>query len=132
VLVSPLSGWQCGTIAQNGTAGAAKAGLRRALSIPASAKDAPLNAATLALNDALRAQTGAQINVANALWIDRKFQFVPAFSQTCNTYFGAKASTLDFQSPSAVQGVNDWVSKETRGKITDLLQPGDLKATSFA
>ena len=126
VLVSPLSLWQCGAMAQLGAGGAAKSGLRRALMIPAQAQDAQLNAANLALGSALKAQNGLTHNVANELSAGQKFPLVAGFTQQCQQSFGAEAANVDFADAATVQHINDWFLTKTGGKITDVVQEGDL------
>lgn len=71
---------------------------------------------------------GYQLSVANALWGQKGFGFKPEYLRTVKTYYGAGLSELDFAAnPEAARKViNDWVEKETRERIKDLLAKGTI------
>jgi serpin B len=68
-----------------------------------------------------------ELEVANALWPREGFPFHNSyFNQVAADYHGY-AQPLDYRQPDeAAQIVNDWVSGQTRGKITDLIDPSNL------
>jgi serine protease inhibitor len=45
----------------------------------------------------------------------------PDFLATTQTYFDAHAASLDFASPTAAPTINQWVSDQTNGKITEIV-----------
>jgi serpin B len=71
---------------------------------------------------------GYELSVANALWGQTGFDFLPDFVNVLKTDYGAGLHEVDFQhnSEEARQTINAWVEKETRDKITDLIGPGVL------
>jgi serpin B len=75
---------------------------------------------------------GFQLRVANRLWGQQGYHFMPAFQQTVRTNYGAELAPVDFarRSEEARQTINAWVEKETEEKIKDLIQPGLLDSTT--
>ena len=73
---------------------------------------------------------GYQLSVANALWGQKGYKFLPDFLQLTKKNYGAGLQQVDFagDTEGARQTINDWVAKETKDKIKDLLQPGVLNS----
>jgi serpin B len=71
---------------------------------------------------------GYQLSVANALWGQKGFEFLPAFLRLLRADYGAEMGQVDFAGDveGARNTINKWVEKETRDKIKELLQPGVL------
>ncbi len=89
-----------------------------------------LAAAQGELGRALRGGKGRpyQLTVANALWAQRGFSFLPAFTQATQAHYGAGLHQVDFRgaTEAARQTINRWVENETQQKIQDLLPDGVL------
>ncbi len=66
-----------------------------------------------------------QLRVANSLWGQEKFPFLPGFLDVIARNYGAGVYLVDFTSAenrqAARQTINDWVSEETNDRINDLL-----------
>jgi len=71
-----------------------------------------------------------QLSVANALWGQKGYAFLPDYLKLVKDNYGAGLSELDFQADTegSRKTINTWVEKETRDKIKDLLKPGILTA----
>lgn len=71
---------------------------------------------------------GLEVRIANALWLQRGFAVEKPFTDTIKASYGAGPREVDFKGDgeSARQAINRWVADETKEKIKDLLQPGDL------
>jgi serpin B len=69
-----------------------------------------------------------QLNIANAIWGQEGFEFLPEFLDTLAENYGAGLRTLDFGSDpeEARTTINNWVSEETEEKIKDLIAQGAL------
>ncbi len=69
-----------------------------------------------------------QLSVANALWGQKGFSFLPDFVRTTEVNYGAKLAELNFMaSPDASrQTINAWVEKQTKDKIKKLIPPGAI------
>lgn len=71
---------------------------------------------------------GFELAVANALWAQEGYPFLPACIDLVTKSYHAEARTLDFRNETerARVTINEWVEKQTREKIKDLLEPGVL------
>ena len=70
---------------------------------------------------------GYQLSVANRLWGQKDYGFLPAFLKLSTNNYGAGLEELDFaKTEAARKTVNDWVEKETKRKIKDLIPAGAL------
>jgi len=68
------------------------------------------------------------LNIANALWCEKNFNFLPDFLNTLGQNYGAGVNLLDFinsPEPSRVT-INNWVSNETNDKINNLIPAGAI------
>lgn len=71
-----------------------------------------------------------ELSVANAIWGQEGFEFVPDFLDTLARNYGAGLRLLDFQADaeSARLTINRWVAENTRDRIKDIISPGGLSA----
>ena len=69
-----------------------------------------------------------ELNIANALWIQEGFPFLPAFLQTATNQYQASVGQADFiQDAAAVtQTINNWVAQETQNRILNIVPPGAI------
>lgn len=67
-----------------------------------------------------------QLRIANAIWGQAGYSFRPEFLDTLAENYGSGLQTLDFQrNAEASRGqINNWVSDQTAGRITDLIPAG--------
>src|SRR5580700_9617968 len=108
VFISPLSVFLALGMAENGSAGATRSAMRKALTLP-DLDTAALNASVAALQAELKSRDPAALTIANALWADRRFTLDAEFVKLCTTMFSARASSLDFRDPKAAAEINEWV-----------------------
>ncbi|MFI5160791.1 MAG: serpin family protein [Sphingobacteriales bacterium] len=69
------------------------------------------------------------LKLANSIWYRQSFSVLPQFLQTENSSYLAKVQALDFNDPSSVNTINNWVSNETAGKIPSVIaniKPADM------
>lgn len=73
-----------------------------------------------------------ELSVANRLWGDRAYTFLPAYLETTREAYAAALEPLDFVGAAdASRGIiNRWVEKETKDRIRDLLPPGSIDAST--
>ena len=57
---------------------------------------------------------------ANSLWTN-SFDVKSGFSEEIKKYYSAYLEKLDFSSPTAVEKINNWSSKQTKGKISNIV-----------
>ena len=71
-----------------------------------------------------------QLNIANAVWAQMDFPFLPAYLDLLAHNYGAGIYLADFvnQADRVVEEINRWVSDQTEEKIQDILSPGALDA----
>src|SRR5262249_3914419 len=68
----------------------------------------------------------AQLHVANRLWGQKDYGFLPAFLKLTEDNYNAGLKEVDFISGAeqARKEINTWVEQQTRDKIKELLKPG--------
>ena len=73
-------------------------------------------------------QEPLQLNIANAVWAEQTYPFLPEFLDTIAANYGAGIRLADFvnQFEKVRKEINDWVSEQTQEKIKDLLAEGTL------
>ena len=73
-------------------------------------------------------QEPMQLNIANAVWAEQTFSFLPEFLDTIAVNYGAGVSLADFVNKPNEERVtiNNWVSDQTEDKINDLLPDGSI------
>lgn len=66
-----------------------------------------------------------QLNIANAVWGQRDYPFEMPYLDLLAVNYGCGVRLVDFitEPDSARQRINDWVDRETKGKIKDILPP---------
>jgi serpin B len=71
---------------------------------------------------------GFRLHVANRLWGQQSYEFLPEFLGITRNQYGAELARLDFQNDTeqARQTINGWVEDQTEKKITDLIPSADL------
>jgi serpin B len=73
---------------------------------------------------------GFRLNVANALWGQDDYRFLPEFLDLLAANYGAEMRRLDFRGEKARAAINDWVSQQTEGQIKELVSPDVLDAST--
>ena len=76
-----------------------------------------------------RGESGAyELSVANALWGQKGYGFLPAFLELVATHYGGRLNEVDFvgATETARQTINIWVEKQTNDKIKNLIPKGLL------
>lgn len=81
------------------------------------------------LNTASAHDESTTINIANCVAIDKKFKVKDSFTNIVSSMYDASIENIDFASPKAVNVINGWCDKQTKGmipKIIDKLSSGDV------
>jgi serpin B len=109
----------------NGAAGETREGMAQALGIEALTLE-ELNRANADLRTILQnPEEKVKTNIANSLWADNNALLVEDFVQRNSEFYEATVETLDLADPSAPDTINNWVERETQGKIKDLIEALD-------
>jgi len=75
------------------------------------------------------------LEMANSLWIDKDFDIYDSYVDVVRDTYLADTERLDFTDESdlgAVERINGWAAEKTRGKIPEVLSPGDVNADTMA
>ena len=64
---------------------------------------------------------GCRMNIANSIWVNEKFDVKKSFIDTNRIFFNALVATAPFNNET-LQAINEWCSKNTKGKIKSALQ----------
>lgn len=123
VFISPTSLFMALSMVYNGAEGEAKKEIAQALQIDKMSKD-ELNRANASLLSMLMKQSDEiELSIANSIWLNGRFQFKDEFIQHNEQYFNAEISEIDVLDNNSVKLINDWVSKQTKEKITEIVEP---------
>ncbi len=78
-------------------------------------------------------QTNAiELNIANALWVQEGFPFLPSFLETATNQYQANIGQADFISEASevTDEINNWVAQETQNKIQNIVPPDAINAAT--
>lgn len=113
VCVSPASARELLAMAAAGARGRTAAEIEAAIGEPGPAAGTPA------------AGAGAELEVANAAFVNRGFPLLPSYQNQLAERFGAAALPLDFGDPlPSADAVNRWIADHTAGRIRGLASPG--------
>ena len=80
--------------------------------------------------NALKSVTSGKFLLANSIWYrNQNLSVSKPFLQNNADFFGADAFELDFTDPASVGKINSWISKNTDGNITKMVEkinPSDM------
>lgn len=73
-----------------------------------------------------------ELTSANALWAERNYRFLENYLGNVETYYGGKATNLDFvnNSEGSRVRINDWVEDQTKSRIKDLIPSGAINGST--
>ncbi len=72
------------------------------------------------------------LKIANALWAEKTYPFLPDYIHTAQTYYKANATNLDFknQADNSRVAINTWIEDQTNNMIKDVIQPGEINPST--
>ena len=122
IFMSPLSASMALGMTMNGAAGQTFDEMRTSLGF-GTQPGAEINASYRSLIDLLRGlDRTVDFRIANSIWYRTGFPFEQTFLDESRQFFDAKVSGLNFDAPSAVPTINDWVNQSTNGKIPQIVE----------
>jgi serpin B len=74
------------------------------------------------LDRRLAAHQEVTLDLANGLWLQTGLHLQPAFADINRRYFQAGLNEVNFGDPQSAAAINDWASRQTRGKINQVVQ----------
>jgi serpin B len=68
-----------------------------------------------------------QLLVANSLWPQEKYPFLPGYTEMIGKQYGATVNPLDYEKDpeKARNTINSWIEEKTTGKIKEMIGPAD-------
>lgn len=121
VFVSPSSVAIALAMVYNGAGGETQQAIARSLEVQGMSLP-DLNRANADLKNLLEnADPQVQLAIANSLWARQGVPFKPDFIQRNQQFYQAEVTELNFANPQAVATINNWVSQNTRNKITKIV-----------
>ena len=123
VFLSPLSVAMALAMTYNGAAGATEEAMRATLDL----EGMPVSEVNLAYRELIALLQGldprVRFTLANSIWYRQGFTVEQPFLDATRAHYDARVAALDFRSPDAAQTINAWVSEETQGRITEIVEP---------
>lgn len=71
------------------------------------------------------------LSIANSIWYRDTFSVLQSFLDVNQQYYNAEISELDFNSPQAVDIINNWVANATNQKIEEIIDEIDLNVVMY-
>lgn len=70
---------------------------------------------------------GARVSIANALWVAIGLPVKRSFIDVATSHYSAEVANLDFHNGAAAAArINEWVNRETKGRIPTLIEADSL------
>jgi len=68
------------------------------------------------------------LTTANSLWCQQDYRFTDPFLDLIHKFYRADARQVDFKHSATVAAreINGWVERETKGKLKDVIEPGQI------
>src|ERR1700744_3849009 len=121
LFLSPLSVSFALGMTSNGAKGATLDGIKSTLDFTGFTQDEINSYYNKLITELPKLDPQTTLNIANSIWYKQGFSVVPQFLQVNTSYFNANVQSLDFNNPSSVNTINNWVSGATNGKIPAIL-----------
>ncbi|MGA2171774.1 MAG: serpin family protein [Sedimentisphaerales bacterium] len=131
LFLSPYSISTALAIAQAGARGATEQQMAKTLNFPTTLGNEQFHKEFGAIIGQLNqagAKGGFELVVANAMWGQKDYKFLPEFLTLVRTNYEGDLQQVDFakQTEAARKTINDWVENKTKDKIKELIKPGTL------
>jgi len=121
LFISPFSVSMALSMTLNGAAGSTKTGMENTLGYAGQQISAINDYNKLLAGQLQSIDEHVTFNIANSIWYRNTFSVLPSFLTTNQNYYNAEVSALDFNSPSAVNTINNWVSAKTNKAIPTII-----------
>ena len=133
IIFSPYSIYSCLSMIYAGARGETANQIQTAMSLNINQKKLPAESSKLSkkLLPQTNDSNAFQICMANGIWLDLDTFVLSDFRHTAESDYESMMQSLDFASTDqAIKTVNEWAANHTHGKITHLLQPGDVDGST--
>ena len=78
-----------------------------------------------------KVDTKVQLNIANAIFLNKNYTLKQQFQKDMQTYYDAKAEALDFSSSQTLDRINGWCNDKTKGMIPKILDKVNPNMVSY-
>ena len=124
-MLSPVSVSLALAMTYNGAEGDTKTGMEETLNL-SGLSTREINESYQSLMEALLSvDPKVTMEIANSIWYRQGFSIEQDFIDVNREYYDARVEALDFNSPDAVQTINNWVGDQTQGKIPKIIDSID-------
>lgn len=126
VFISPLSVAMALGMALNGASGETYEAMQNTLELAGLSQEEINQSYQSLIALLMQLDPRVEFQIANSIWHRQEMTFEQDFIDRNKTYFNARVSGVDFDSPSTLNLINTWVNDNTRGripKIIDNLRP---------
>jgi serine protease inhibitor len=122
LFISPISISQAIAMLYNGASGETQKAIGSTLTLgDLSLED--FNASSEDLGKTLEYyDPGVQLSTANSIWTNQNTPIKPDFLSRNRRFYRAKVESLDFTNPQSVKTINNWVKRNTQGKIEGIVE----------
>ncbi|KOY85414.1 hypothetical protein AD998_03930 [bacterium 336/3] len=62
------------------------------------------------------------LHIANALWLQKKYSFLPSYQRIIEQYYKSNIFSVDFSDINTHKKINDWGKKNSKGILEKILQ----------
>lgn len=121
LFISPISISQAIAMIYNGAAAETQTAIGSALALEDLSLD-DFNSANEDLRNALEYPgKDIQLSIANSIWTNQDTPISPNFIRRNQQFYNAKVESLDFNNKKSIGIINNWVKRNTQGKIEGIV-----------
>ena len=131
VFISPLSIYYALGMTYNGAAGETAEEMKNTLHLPEETSEEINSSFETLMEYLLGLDPDVTLQIANSIWYRDTWTFKETFLNICKDYFSAEISGLDFNDPSSVDTINNWVDENTNHKIDNIIDSIDRETVMF-
>ncbi|SMO48175.1 serpin family protein [Gracilimonas mengyeensis] len=121
IFISPLSLSVALGMTMNGAQGETQEQMRQTLAFHGMDIEEINEGYRFLIERLITADPSVQMQIANSVWNRQEFEVNADFLDKLETYFDAEAQELDFDDPSSVDTINNWVEDNTNGLIETII-----------
>jgi serine protease inhibitor len=124
-MISPVSVSLALAMTYNGAAGETQEAMEETLHLNGLSKEQVNESYQSLMESLLSVDEKVTMEIANSIWYRQEFHVEQDFIDVNKKYYDAGVSPLDFDSPEAVDIINNWVAEKTHDKIPKIIETID-------
>jgi len=121
IFISPASIAMALSMVYNGADGSTQTAMQKVLNYQGLSLDTINNSSEALISSLKNPDPKVTLSIANSVWLKQGISVNKSFLNTTQNDYQAKATTLNFNNPSAPTTINNWVSGATDGKIPTIV-----------